>query len=175
MKTIKFILLITTISAGMISCSNANSTKADQKTSTDVQVAEKPVFENAQFNDVFQSYLIMKDAMVKTDAFATKDAAVIFNQKLIAFKAKKQLLSLSQKLATETDMEKQRNLFLNVSIMMIELTKTQKLKSGAAYVAYCPMADNDNGGFWLTDENAIRNPYFGDKMMKCGKIKESIK
>lgn len=175
MKTIKFILLITTISAGMISCSNANSTKADQKTSTDVQVAEKPVFETALFNEVFQSYLIMKDAMVKTDAFATKDAAVIFNQKLIAFKAKKQLLSLSQKLATETDMEKQRNLFLNVSIMMIELTKTQKLKSGAAYVAYCPMADNDNGGFWLTDENAIRNPYFGDKMMKCGKIKESIK
>lgn len=175
MKTIKSILLIMTISVGMISCSNANSNKTEHATSIEVQVAEKPVFENAQFNDVFQSYLIMKDAMVKTDAKATKDAAGNFNEKLNAFKAKKQLLSLSQKLAAETDMEKQRNLFLNVSIMMIELAKTQKLKSGAAYVAYCPMADNDNGGFWLTDENAIRNPYFGDKMMKCGKIKETLK
>jgi hypothetical protein len=175
MKTIKSILLIMTISVGMISCSNANSTKTEPAKGTEVQVAEKPVFENAQFNDVFQSYLIMKDAMVKTDAKATKEAAVKFNEKLAAFKAKKQLLMLSQKLAAETDMEKQRNLFLNVSVMMIELAKTQKLKSGAAYVAYCPMADNDNGGFWLTDENAIRNPYFGDKMMKCGKIKETIK
>lgn len=175
MKKLKSILIITAITFGMISCSNANSNKTQSANVVESQELTKPVFENAQFNDVFQSYLIMKDAMVKTDAIATKEAAAKLNQNLVAFKAKKQVIVLSQKIASETDMEKQRNAFLNLSIMMIELTKTQKLKSGAAYVAYCPMADNDNGGFWITDENAIRNPYFGDRMMKCGKIKETIK
>lgn len=168
------LLIITTITFSMISCSNASS-KMAETSATVSQDMPKPVFENTQFNDVFQSYLIMKDAMVKTDAKATQESAMKLNQNLVAFKAKKQMITLSQKIASETDMEKQRTAFLNLSIMMIELTKTQKLKSGAAYVAYCPMADNDNGGFWLTDENAIRNPYFGDKMMKCGKIKETIK
>jgi hypothetical protein len=175
MKELKAILIITTITFSMISCSNASSKKVESTTSVEIQEMAKPVFENTQFNDVFQSYLIMKDAMVKTDALATKYAAIKLNQNLVSLKAKKQLITLSQKIATETDMEKQRTLFLNLSIMMIELAKTQNLKSGAAYVAYCPMADNNNGGFWLTDENAIRNPYFGDRMMKCGKIKETIK
>lgn len=175
MEKLKSLLIITAITFSMISCSNASSKKVESATSSESQEMTKPVFENNLFNEVFQSYLIMKDAMVKTDANATKEAATKLNQNLVAFKAKKQMITLSQKIATETDMEKQRTAFLNLSIMMIELTKTQKLKSGAAYVAYCPMADNDNGGFWLTDENAIRNPYFGDKMMKCGKIKETIK
>ncbi len=172
MKKIKLLIIITITTFSMISCTNASSKKT---TTIESQELAKPVFENTQFNDIFQSYLSMKDAMVKSDAIATKESAMKLNEKLIAFKAKKQLISLSQKIATENDIEKQRLAFLNLSIMMIELTKTQKLKTGAAYVAYCPMADNNNGGFWLTDENAIRNPYFGDKMMKCGKIKETIK
>ncbi len=175
MKKLKSLLIITAITFSLISCSNASSKKVESSTSPESQELAKPIFENTQFNQVFQSYLIMKDAMVHTDAVATKEAAIKLNQHLVEFKAKKQMITLSQKIASETDMEKQRTFFLNLSIMMIELTKTQKLKSGAAYVAYCPMADNDNGGFWLTDENAIRNPYFGDRMMKCGKIKETIK
>ncbi len=172
MKKIKLLIIITIATFSMISCTNASSKKT---TTIESQELAKPVFENTQFNDIFQSYLSMKDAMVKSDAIATKESAMKLNEKLNSFKAKKQLLTLTKNIASETDIEKQRVAFLNLSIMMIELTKTQKLKTGAAYVAYCPMADNNNGGFWLTDENAIRNPYFGDKMMKCGKIKETIK
>jgi hypothetical protein len=172
MKKMKLLLIITITTFSMISCSNASSKKP---IAVESQEMAKPVFENTQFNDIFQSYLSMKDAMVKSDAIATKEFAMKLNEKLNSFKAKKQFLTLTKYIATETDIEKQRVAFLNLSIMMIELTKTQKLKTGAAYVAYCPMADNNNGGFWLTDENAIRNPYFGDRMMKCGKIKETIK
>lgn len=175
MKKIKTLLYIATITISIISCSNANSRKEAAATAVETQELAKPIFENVEFNKAFQSYLLMKDAMVQTDASATKAAAQKLNESLVAIHAKKQLINLSQRIATENDIEKQRTAFLNLSIMMIELTKTQKLKAGAAYVAYCPMADNDNGGFWLTDENAIRNPYFGDRMMKCGKIKETIK
>jgi Cu(I)/Ag(I) efflux system membrane fusion protein len=43
------------------------------------------------------------------------------------------------------------------------------------YVQYCPMADNDKGGFWLSTEKQVINPYFGDMMLKCGEVTDSIK
>jgi hypothetical protein len=37
------------------------------------------------------------------------------------------------------------------------------------------MANGDNGAYWLSNEAKIRNPYFGDAMLKCGVVKDSIK
>ncbi|MFA5418736.1 MAG: efflux RND transporter periplasmic adaptor subunit, partial [Bacteroidales bacterium] len=36
------------------------------------------------------------------------------------------------------------------------------------YLQYCPMAFDNTGAFWISNETAIRNPYFGDMMLKCG-------
>ncbi|NJN26228.1 MAG: DUF3347 domain-containing protein [Cyclobacteriaceae bacterium] len=36
------------------------------------------------------------------------------------------------------------------------------------------MAFNDEGAFWLSKEEEIYNPYFGDKMLKCGRMEEKI-
>jgi Cu(I)/Ag(I) efflux system membrane fusion protein len=33
------------------------------------------------------------------------------------------------------------------------------------------MAKGNQGADWLSTEEQIRNPYFGDKMMKCGTVK----
>ena len=30
------------------------------------------------------------------------------------------------------------------------------------------MAFNNEGAYWLSDAEQIRNPYFGDKMLTCG-------
>ncbi|MFT4674108.1 MAG: hypothetical protein ACI9R6_001009, partial [Saprospiraceae bacterium] len=29
---------------------------------------------------------------------------------------------------------------------------------------------NNTGGYWLSNSKEIRNPYFGSKMLKCGRI-----
>jgi len=42
------------------------------------------------------------------------------------------------------------------------------------YVQYCPMAFGNKGADWLAKEEEIRNPYFGDKMMKCGLVKREL-
>lgn len=39
---------------------------------------------------------------------------------------------------------------------------------------YCPMAFDNKGAYWLTEGHEIRNPYFGDTMLKCGEITEII-
>ncbi|MBU0469082.1 MAG: efflux RND transporter periplasmic adaptor subunit [Candidatus Omnitrophica bacterium] len=39
------------------------------------------------------------------------------------------------------------------------------------FLNFCPMAFNNEGGYWLQDSEDIKNPYFGAKMLKCGEQK----
>ncbi|MBK8503519.1 MAG: DUF3347 domain-containing protein [Saprospiraceae bacterium] len=41
-------------------------------------------------------------------------------------------------------------------------------------VAYFQMAFDNKGAYWLTDDQEIKNPCFGDKMLKCGNITKFI-
>jgi len=43
------------------------------------------------------------------------------------------------------------------------------------YLQFCPMANGGKGASWLSKDEEIRNPYFGSRMLKCGRIKETIK
>ena len=42
------------------------------------------------------------------------------------------------------------------------------------YVEFCPMADNNNGAYWLSKEEKVINPYFGEAMLTCGEVKQVI-
>ena len=42
------------------------------------------------------------------------------------------------------------------------------------YIQHCPMAFDNEGADWISKEREIRNPYFGDKMMKCGIVQDTI-
>ena len=32
------------------------------------------------------------------------------------------------------------------------------------------MANNDKGAYWLSTDETIKNPYFGEMMLKCGTV-----
>ena len=42
------------------------------------------------------------------------------------------------------------------------------------YLEFCPMAFDDKGAFWISKDKEIKNPYFGDKMLKCGEVKKQF-
>lgn len=42
------------------------------------------------------------------------------------------------------------------------------------YQEYCPMYNDRKGGMWLSDNSEIRNPFYGSKMLKCGKVQAEI-
>lgn len=42
------------------------------------------------------------------------------------------------------------------------------------YADFCPMYDNNKGAMWLSASKEIKNPYFGSKMLSCGKVQEEI-
>ena len=41
-------------------------------------------------------------------------------------------------------------------------------------VMHCPMANDNKGADWLQASEPLQNPYFGEMMLKCGEIKETI-
>ncbi len=41
-------------------------------------------------------------------------------------------------------------------------------------IAFCPMAQNGKGAKWGQRSPAIRNPYFGASMLKCGEVSVSL-
>ena len=47
-------------------------------------------------------------------------------------------------------------------------------KMKKVFVAFCPMADSNKGAYWLSIEKKVINPYFGNKMLTCGEVKQVI-
>ena len=73
----------------------------------------------------------------------------------------------------ETGVNLQRNHFKNLSLRLINAVETFGVNE-KVYLQFCPMANNDKGGYWLSKEDQVLNPYFGDAMLKCGEVKEVI-
>jgi hypothetical protein len=96
------------------------------------------------------------------------------NKALKDAKASAASIEVATKLASTSDLEEQRKLFSTLSNEMATLVKDGKLSMGMLYLEYCPMANNNSGAYWLSNEKEIKNPYFGDKMLKCGSVKEMI-
>jgi Cu(I)/Ag(I) efflux system membrane fusion protein len=139
----------------------------------------------AQLDKGVLSYLELKNALVQTD----KDAASLsadmllksiseIDMKLIKGEAHiywmEQLNSLKshgESIKNSNEIEKQRDQFDFLSQAMINTLKAFGTADKTYYIQYCPMAKDNQGADWISTESQIRNPYFGDKMMKCGSVK----
>ena len=128
------------------------------------------------------AYYEVKDALVATNAAKAKASAAdllaaigkVEVAKLSA--ADKKALASAKTEATHigesTDVEHQREHFEGLSKAVIQLSKSTK--PAKTYVQFCPMAAEGKGAYWLSDKKAVRNPYYGAKMLTCGKVTEEI-
>ncbi len=134
------------------------------------------------------AYFTLKDALVATDAQATSAKATEFSKALtnvdVAKMSTKQqdffkpLLATMQEdaqhIASNVEIGHQRGHFNRLSNDLFATLKAFKANKATIYQQFCPMAFDDKGAFWLSDKKEIRNPYFGDKMLKCGKVTETF-
>ncbi|HRE65721.1 MAG TPA: DUF3347 domain-containing protein [Cyclobacteriaceae bacterium] len=142
-----------------------------------------------QLAGVFTSYVTLKEAFVSSDAAKVKAEAGTtlttvgkVDMKLLNGAAHNDWMiylnglntSLQSILATE-DIEMQREALSTLSDNLYKSIKAYGLGGTNAYYTFCPMAFDNQGAFWLSNEDKIRNPYFGDKMMTCGEVKEKLK
>ncbi len=142
----------------------------------------------AQLNAFANEYIHLKDAFVATDATTAATAA----EKVVAQLEKidmsllkgeahiywmEQLNALqahSKKITESSDVEVQRKQFGFLSEALINAIEAFGTTGEALYVQHCPMAFSNQGADWLSLEEGIKNPYFGDKMMKCGLVKKEF-
>ena len=140
---------------------------------------------DAYFHPFFDAYFDLKDALVASNrdlAQGAADRAQNSMQKAVRKQGldqqnKAYFEGLSEQLAqikSQTDLEKQRDVFRLVSEEVISLAKGIKDTDANYYVQYCPMANNNKGANWLSTERLIANPYYGDMMLRCGKVTDSI-
>jgi len=115
-------------------------------------------------------YLEVKDALVATDFDATQEAAKqMFNDELPT-----ELKGPLTAIANSATIAEQRVAFEDLSIQMYQIVSSQPIEGQMIYKQYCPMAFNNSGAFWLSTEEQIMNPYFGDIMLYCGAVQETI-
>ena len=186
----KYILLF--FLAFLVACGNNATQKAEEQTSVTASQAghdyakadtkkiklEVPTFdstkiEKGQVAALIKPYLALKDAFVASNATETQKLAgelvdVIGNEALASVKAD------AEKIKQTADLATQRESFYQLSAKIFTLVKQFGGNKQELHQQYCPMAFNDQGAYWLSDKTEIRNPYFGDEMLTCGMVNESL-
>lgn len=172
----------------------SNSTKKkmeiNEKQTSRNQASEKPliVVKENQLKKVFDNYFALKDALVKTDGniASTKAKNILSAINAVAMdklateehtvwmKVMKDLKFDAEHIEETKDVDHQRSHFNTFSDNIYQLMKVSKLES-PTYFQHCPMANDGKGANWLSKENAVKNPYYGNEMLTCGKTVETLK
>ncbi|WP_379091416.1 DUF3347 domain-containing protein [Pedobacter sp. UC225_65] len=128
-----------------------------------------------KLNAVYQHYTHLTTALVNGDLAEVKIAANAIELGAKELTNGNTLATLAAKISAAATLEVQRTLYADLSTDFIARVKTVGLSSGEVYVDYCPMALNDKGASWLSNQKDIKNPYFGESMLTCGEVKETLK
>jgi Cu(I)/Ag(I) efflux system membrane fusion protein len=148
---------------------------------------ESPKAFQQQLKQVYDNYINLKDALVEDNSEqATSDAKKLISSfrkidmKLLKGEAHKQWMTLeghiqssASSISKSSEIKTQRDYFKQLSTYLIKAVQLFGVNE-KVYLEFCPMADNNNGAYWLSKEEQILNPYFGDAMLKCGEVKQTI-
>jgi hypothetical protein len=124
---------------------------------------------------IYNGYISLKNSLVAGNAAAAHQAAQDLAVSLKAFEGCENTALIAEKIAGTEDIKVQRKEFTALSSDVIALFKHADIKQGAIYVQHCPMANNGDGGDWLSSDKKISNPYYGKEMLTCGAVLEVIK
>lgn len=185
---VKSLLLLTIFAA---SCADGDK-EAQPEKDQPVAFAKNsgPFIES--YNTLLTSYYTLKDALVASDSAKANIAAsqLIVNADSLkvneiqgdstgmiretASSFTSTIHSSAEALQKEVSLEEKRKEFEMISDALWSLTRTVKYDGAKVYYNYCPMAFDNKGAYWLSNTATIKNPYFGDKMLECGSVEDSV-
>ena len=163
----------------LLACADSTAqteTATDTGISTPAEVeaehADAPANSDTEFADpltdkVFQNYLHLRSALVNSDA---GEAAAAAGNMAEAFGPDRAgLKDLAQQIADTDDLAQQRSTFATLTTELEGL-----FTGGTMYKMHCPMAFDGKGADWYSEVAEVRNPYYGQEMLSCGKVTEEI-
>ncbi|WP_462319490.1 DUF3347 domain-containing protein, partial [Marinilabilia sp.] len=154
----------------------------------DIPSYEAPQQFKKQLTAFFDQYIEMKDAMVASDAeLAAAEAKealeALKNTDMALLKGDAHMFwmenldkmeSALTTISESEDLGEQRKAFIDFNPILFNKIKAFGLDGKTVYFQYCPMANDDKGAYWLSAEENIRNPYYGDMMLECGEVRETL-
>ena len=142
---------------------------------------------NQPISKVFTAYLNLKNALVANDAkTASANAKTMLDeigkvpmdemtseQHTVWMKYMKKLSYDATHISEVAELDHDREHFMSLSKNMYAVLKAFP-SAIAMYYQFCPMTNDGKGAFWLSEQEKIHNPYYGDKMNGCSSTKETI-
>jgi Cu(I)/Ag(I) efflux system membrane fusion protein len=148
-----------------------------------------PAAFQAQLASLWQPYLHLQAALASDDTAEMAVAARQFSSALDAIDAStlddrgqkvwnlphSQIAAAVQAMLSTDQIKDVRVQFEPLSDNLTTLVETLGMGDvGAVYQLHCPMAFDNRGAFWLQDNPEVSNPYFGNKMPRCGSLERQI-
>jgi Cu(I)/Ag(I) efflux system membrane fusion protein len=141
-----------------------------------------------QLQGVYDTYILMKDAFVASDASQVSkqaqnlksllqgvDMGLLEGDAHMEWMSQIDKLDLEiDKISNSNDIDSQRLSFAGFNDIFYSSLKTFGLHHGTVYYQYCPMARGDKGAYWFSNIKKIENPYFGEAMLSCGETRETM-
>lgn len=140
---------------------------------------------SASINTVLSGYIDLKNALTADDNAAAQTKAKALNADVTAVQTKDmnakeqsawkdladKLSFDSRHISESTSLDHQREHFVSLSKNVYAVLKAFPVNTTPFYRDYCPMKKAS----WLSDKEAIENPYYGKSMLTCGGLKETLK
>lgn len=133
-----------------------------------------------QQEPVLAAYLALKDALVASDAAAAASNAGELVKQLSVIPTANQRKEVStligkvkadaEKIAVSKALPAQREAFTPLSANFFTLAKEMPLSTLPLYQFYCPMKK----AVWLSAEKSVKNPYYGNQMLTCGSLQDTL-
>lgn len=136
------------------------------------------------YNEQVNRYMSLKDALVSSDIQKVKQQSQLFLNVMTDFRNQKdsvamlpetgQLVTRLEGIITANSLDEQRLAFKHLSEIMIRQVSKRTPNAAALYVQHCDCADNKKGATWISFQEQIRNPFFGDEMLSCGRVERIL-
>lgn len=149
-------------------------TLANQQEEKRVDSTETVSFQDAALDDLYRHYEALRDALIDSNPQEARIAALLLSEASTTSKTQPSLTQWSNAIIDSQQIYDQRTAFYEMSKILMDYIKTNGTHNGNLFIAHCPMAFDDKGAEWISTEKAIRNPYFGEEMLECGMIQDTL-
>ena len=150
--------------------STKSSLDSEVQTSVNKMLTSYYAVKNALIADDGKTANVQAGELVKTLATIPM-AKMNEEQHKVFMDLSDKIKSNAEQISKNTDVKKQRGYFNDLSNDVFVLVKGLKANTNPVYQQYCPMKK----AYWLSDNAAVKNPYYGKAMLTCGKVTETLK
>lgn len=166
---------------------DSNSSKTSKDNTTTKERIEVPADFQKQLKAVFNNYIELTEALVYEDTVQSTESAKELLTDLARMDRKllpdtkqnywttieKELERSATSISKSSNIETQRMHFKQLSAHLAKALLLYGIGE-KVYYQFCPMADDFNGAYWLSKEEKVINPYFGESMLNCGETEQII-